>query len=208
MLTTYPTLVSYNGSGIDGGLFRDVTRFAKDTGWLNEPAKIWTTYAVGLFIVLLLVGWWISRRRDSRTMAASLASPICVIIAFAVTEIIKKPIAEVRPCRSVAHAFILETCPAISDYAMPSGHTTFAAACAAALLLVNRKLFTITFILAILEGLSRIYVGAHYPHDVLAGFIVAFAVAIPCSLLLRWLLTRPVHRLRETPLRPLLATSG
>ncbi|TWP36818.1 phosphatase PAP2 family protein [Leekyejoonella antrihumi] len=197
-------LPAYNGSHIDGSIFTDVTNFARHTQWLNRAAEDWTTYSIGVFIILLLVGWWISRRKDTATMTAALVAPIAVLVAFLVTEIIKSQIAELRPCRSMPHAFIIESCPAPTDYAMPSGHTTFAVATAIALLIVNRKLGMLTLLLAILEGVSRVYVGAHYPHDVVAAFIVAIVVVIPVSLILRRLLVGLVGWLRRGPLRPLL----
>lgn len=62
----------------------------------------------------------------------------------------------------------------------PSGHTTLATAISIILCFKYRK-FSLLFIsLAILVGISRLYVGQHYPSDVLAGFILggllAFAV--------------------------------
>lgn len=206
MPTPALSIPSYDGARIDGSLFDDVTRFARDTQWLNSAAEAWTTYSIGLFVVLLLVGWWISRGRSDRQMTAALVAPICVVVAFLVTEVIKSQIGEVRPCRSLPHAFIIEKCPAPTDYALPSGHTTFAAAVAVALFFVNRRLGIVAAILAILEGISRVYVGAHYPHDILAAMAVALVVVLIAEPLLRRLLQGTVSALRRGPLHALLST--
>jgi len=200
-------LPAYDGSGIDGSLFTDVTDFARDTHWLNGIAQVWTTYSIGVFVLLLLVGWWISRRKDDARMTAALTAPICVVVAFLVTEVIKSQIAEVRPCRSLPADFILESCPVPTDYALPSGHTTFAMATAVALLYVDRRLGVLAVVLAVLEGASRVYVGAHYPHDVLAAIVVAVVVVMAVSLVLRHLLVGVVGWLRRGPLRPLLVAT-
>lgn len=201
------SIPNYDGARIDGSLFVDVTQFARHTRWLNSAAEAWTTYSIGLFIVLLVVGWWISRPRGDRQMTAALVAPIGVVVAFGVTEVIKSQIGELRPCRSLPHAFIVEKCPAPTDFALPSGHTTFAVAVAVALFFVNRRLGIVAALLAILEAISRVYVGAHYPHDVLAAMAVAVVVVLIASPLLRRLLQRTVTALRRGPLRVVLNAS-
>ncbi|MBA4544255.1 MULTISPECIES: undecaprenyl-diphosphatase [Thermoactinomyces] len=65
----------------------------------------------------------------------------------------------------------------------PSDHTTGAISIAVALWGYNRKLGISLFILGILIGFSRIWVGHHYPTDVLSGIVVGTLVA----LFIRWL---------------------
>ncbi|MFE2379473.1 phosphatase PAP2 family protein [Streptomyces sp. NPDC059398] len=207
MTAVSPVPLAFNGSHIDGSLFTTVTDFARDTRWLNAPLESWTDIGLGVFAVLMIVGWWQARRRDSASMALALAVPVSVVVAFAVAEVVKKLVSEVRPCRSMPHAFIVETCPVPSDYAFPSGHTTTAAATVAALYLLNRKLCAIAAVFALFEGFTRVYVGAHYPHDVLGSALLALPVAFLTSLALRRLATPLVARLRTGVLAPVL-TSG
>lgn len=65
--------------------------------------------------------------------------------------------------------------PVFSSF--PSGHTTLATAICIVLCLKYKKLSPIFIALAILVGLSRLYVGQHYPTDVIAGFILGSIVA-------------------------------
>ncbi|WP_328316008.1 phosphatase PAP2 family protein [Streptomyces sp. NBC_00388] len=196
--------LAFDGSHIDGSLFTTVTDFARDTRWLNGPLESWTGIGLGVFAVLMVIGWWQARRRDSASMALALAAPVSVVVAFGVAEVVKKLISEVRPCRSMPHAFIVETCPVRSDFAFPSGHTTTAAATVAALWLLNRKLCAVAALFALFEGFTRVYVGAHYPHDVLGSALLALPVAFLTSLALRRLATPLVERLRPGVLAPVL----
>jgi undecaprenyl-diphosphatase len=60
----------------------------------------------------------------------------------------------------------------------PSGHTSSSFACAWVLSRLAPRLTVPLFALAALIGFSRIYVGVHYPLDVLAGAALGILVAI------------------------------
>ena len=64
-----------------------------------------------------------------------------------------------------AHALIDRT----SDFSFPSDHATTVGAVAAALWLANRRFGLVAGVLALLMAFSRVYVGVHYPGDVLGG---------------------------------------
>jgi undecaprenyl-diphosphatase len=53
-------------------------------------------------------------------------------------------------------------------------------------------------------GFARVYIGAHYPHDVAAGLVVGAAVSLLGYLALRPVLGWGLSLLEHTPLRPLL----
>lgn len=62
------------------------------------------------------------------------------------------------------------------DYSFPSGHTTASFASALVFFrLLPRKYGIPAVCLAGLIGFSRLYLGVHYPSDVLGGFLVAWA---------------------------------
>ncbi|WP_030901807.1 phosphatase PAP2 family protein [Streptomyces sp. NRRL F-5126] len=208
MTTHAAATLAYNGSGIDGSLFSSVTGFARDTRWLNSAIDLWTTAGLAVFAVLMVIGWWNARRRGARAMTLALAVPVSVAVTFAVAEVVKKFVAEVRPCYSLPHDYYIEACPVRSDYAFPSGHSTTAFATVAALWLLDRRLSAVAAVFALFEGFTRVYVGAHYPHDVVGSAILALPVAYVVSRVIARAATPLVARLSTGVLQPLLTTQA
>ncbi|MFI5699977.1 phosphatase PAP2 family protein [Streptomyces xanthochromogenes] len=204
MTSSTPTTQALDGASIDGGLYGDITDFARHTHWLNGPVFAYTSYGVALFAVFMLAGWWIARRKDASVMAAALSAPIAVVLAYAVNDAVKSVFTEPRPCRALPHDFLIEKCPPVNDYAFPSNHTTVAAAAAVALFLVDRRLGAIAALAALLMGASRVYVGAHYPHDVLVALVAGGVVAFVVTWSARRYAAPMVARLRGGALKPLL----
>ena len=68
-------------------------------------------------------------------------------------------------------------------YSVPSGHATVSFACATTLALAVPRLTWPMFALATLISFSRVYVGVHYPLDVLAGAALGIAIAIALRML-------------------------
>jgi len=85
----------------------------------------------------------------------------------------------------------------VSSMSFPSGHAMLAAvvyltigvllARAYADVRVKLYLLTIAALITIVVGLSRIYLGVHWPTDVLAGWAVGAAWALFCWLVMLWL---------------------
>jgi undecaprenyl-diphosphatase len=86
-----------------------------------------------------------------------------------------------------------------SGFSLPSGHAAAAFAAASLLRRLGSPWGAISWTLAILIGLSRVYVGAHFPGDVLAGVLVGLfagwlAVRILGDPLVRRHRARPARR--------------
>ena len=90
---------------------------------------------------------------------------------------LKSVVDEDRPCRTVGRAIIAGTCPPPGDWSFPSNHATMAGALAVTTLLLSRRLGLVALPLAVLAAFSRVFVGVHYPHDVVAGVLLGALVA-------------------------------
>lgn len=66
----------------------------------------------------------------------------------------------------------------LKDYSFPSGHTTAAFSIATTIALNIPRLSILAFSIAIIVGISRIYLGVHYPTDVAAGIILGISTAL------------------------------
>jgi undecaprenyl-diphosphatase len=188
----------------DAGLFDAVNRLARHTGWLHGPMLAYATYGVALFAALLVYGWWIARARSPRTVAAALWAGAGVLVAVAVNQPLVRHFHGARPY--TGHPAILVLAHRSTDFSFPSDHAVMAGAAAAGLWLVSRRLGAIATGAALLMAFARVYIAAHYPHDVAAGLVFGAAVVLVGWLLLSRPMTRLVRLLSTTPLRPLLAT--
>ena len=63
-----------------------------------------------------------------------------------------------------------------TDSSFPSNSAAVAFAIAAAVWCVNRRLGAALFVAAAVYGFSRVYVGVHYPGDILGGAVIAVVV--------------------------------
>ncbi|MDT8913043.1 phosphatase PAP2 family protein [Amycolatopsis sp. PS_44_ISF1] len=162
----------------DSGLYEDVTDFAQSVGWLAGPAEVFSEYGVVLVAPVILALLWRARRRSAAELAAAVWVPVAIGVALVFDTVLKYAFAEVRPCRVVPGAHPLLPCDPPADYAFPSNHTVIAAAFAAAVLLVHRRWGWWSMAFAVLVAISRVYTGAHYPHDVVAGLAVGAGVGL------------------------------
>jgi undecaprenyl-diphosphatase len=83
-----------------------------------------------------------------------------------------------------------------------------AGAVAAGLLLVSWRVGLLATAAAVLMGFARVYIAAHHPFDVLAGFALGVAVTLLGCLVARGPIAAGLDRLDRTRLRPLLRAGG
>lgn len=187
-------------------VFLAVNEMARDTPWLHGVAVAFAKYGVVLFGLALIVGAVYHGRGSSRALAAAVWAGLATVLAVAVNQPIGNAIAEHRPY--VAHPQALLLVSPTSDFSFPSDHAVMAGAVAAGLWIVSRKLGYLMAVLALLMSATRVYVGAHYPGDVVGGLVLGAMVSWFGWLVLGELLTRLAESLRESRLRPILVAGG
>ncbi|GAB3383531.1 phosphatase PAP2 family protein [Amycolatopsis echigonensis] len=188
-------------SGIpDSGLMNAVNDFARATPWLHGLMYGYATYGIALFAVLLVAGWWSARRAgDPAGVAAAIWAGVGTLAAVGINQPIVNAAHEARPYTTMPHLLVLADRSA--DFSFPSDHATMAGAVAAGLFVARRRLLGwIATVAAVAIAFARVYIAAHYPHDVAAGLLLGALVAVLGWLLLKRILTRLVWRLGRTPL--------
>lgn len=202
-----PVPRSSGAHGLDKTLFLNVNGFARSTSWLHGPMLAYaSTYGIVVCAALLVAGWWLARRRrNAKAMAAALWAAAGTVAAVGIAQPVNHAVAEARPWESLPGALILAG--HTTDFSFPSDHAVMAGAVTAGLFVYQRWLGSVAAVAGLLLCFGRVYIGAHYPQDVAAGFLLGAAVVLVGYALLRIPLAALVAWFSRTPLRPLL-TAG
>lgn len=125
---------------------------------------IWLVIGIVLFI-------W-EEIEDKKGLIAIIIAVLVSLIFIdgGVKNVIKRP----RPQFSVAQTIVVADNR--DSYSFPSGHTTLAIAGAYILAREHKKWAKLYYLLAILIAFSRIYLGKHYPLDVLGGVFIGLII--------------------------------
>lgn len=159
--------------------------------WLVDVMRLvsdlidWTG-ALILVVVVSVLALRIGHRREAVFMVLTAAG------AYALSTALKEVVGRVRP--DVIYQAVL-----IDSPSFPSGHALHSVAFyGAAAFLVNRwtgeakARFLAGFVvfMALLTGVSRLYLGVHWPTDVLGGWLLGVCWFVFCTSLFRWFETR------------------
>ena len=145
---------------------------------LANKGMLW----IGIGVVLLLLG--VNGRKWSER-------GLLVLLSLALNAVIcnvwlKPMVARTRPYDLLGYEILVRR---LGDYSFPSGHTSASFAAATALYAIDRRWGTAAYILAVLIGFSRLYLGVHFPTDVLAGAVIGILAAKAAQ----WILEKKLH---------------
>lgn len=158
--------------------------------WLNshhaswlDTAMLWITgREMWIPFYVALVGWLIYKQQKDALWTV-IAIIVAVALADQVTSGLMKPFFErLRPCHepSVASlAHLVGGCGGKFGFASSHAANTFALATFLGLMHPGKPVFiAVLYLWAALVSYSRIYVGVHYPGDILAGALIGIAIAV------------------------------
>jgi undecaprenyl-diphosphatase len=198
----------------DVELLYDVNDLAKDApGWVDDTMALVGEYGIiAALLALVLWGWWSSRRgsADGEAAAVSLAGLLWAPLAAGVALLVNIPVRGLveRPRPFVDHKGLDVLVTGKNDFSFVSDHATLTMALAVGLFMVHRRLGLAGIALAVFEGFCRVYMGVHYPTDVLGGLALGTAVTLLLAPAALWVLTPAARRVGDVPTLGRLVWAG
>ena len=118
-----------------------------------------------------------------KTRRIGITATMSLLINVLLVNVLIKPlVARVRPYEAFNNLSILVHRE--SDYSFPSGHSAICFSVAMVIFMLMPKKYGIpALIIAFLIAFSRLYVGVHYPSDVIVGIIIGTFAAILARLI-------------------------
>lgn len=161
-------------------------------GWVEELGRDFTALGgVGVLVLISLgaLGYLLLARHYRAALFASVAVPGGVLLSTLMKLGYDRPRPDLVPHESIVYTA-----------SFPSGHAMMSAVTyltlAALLIRVQPQLrlkayiLVLAILLTLLVGMSRVYLGVHWPTDVLAGWTAGAAWAALCWLAMRWMQLR------------------
>lgn len=161
---------------------------AQDKTWQfisNSSGKIDVAVPIGLFIAGTI-------KHDATIKNYATSMGVSFLANEVMTLVLKKTFQRTRPFD--AYPQLIYKKGTGGSYSMPSGHTSSAFSTATSLSLNFRKWYVVApaYTYAVAVGYSRMYLGVHYPSDVLIGALLGSGTAY-----LTWKINKKLQNKRK-----------
>lgn len=150
-------------------VFLDINGLAHHSAVLDRFMILCAEYIPFVLAAILLAAWFRGTRHAAfrSAMSGGLGLGAAQLLGLAHYQPLPFVLGLGRPL--IVH---------VADNGFPSDHATLCFAVATSLLLSGSRLGPLAILLAVLVGFARIFVGVHFPFDVLAGTALGTAVAL------------------------------
>ena len=171
-------------SSTDYGLFSSINGLAGNSAVLDAIMIASAKYLPVVLALVLIAMWLTWKPQNQRSAFLAGAS---TLIALGVGQLVGFALPRPRPY--LAHSVNLLVSRS-ADTSFPSDHATLGFAVAVMVWQCNRRMGAGLLILAFVLAFSRVYVGAHYPGDVLGGAVLGTVASLVLAALSRRALAR------------------
>jgi undecaprenyl-diphosphatase len=182
-----------------------INGWARHSGWAHSFMHAYALWAGLVLLAVLLVAGYLRGRSSAGSPArvgAAVITGVATLVALGLNQLVSHAAKETRPYVSYPHALVLVAKAA--DYSFPSDHAVVAGAFILGLFFVHRGIAAAAVVAGLFLAFARIYVGAHYPSDVVAGLLLGGLVCAVLLALLRVPVRAVLLAMTRTPLAVLV----
>lgn len=154
-------------------MLRAINNLGNEFPFFNPLAIFFAEHMVFVLAAFMLIHWLTGTHNDRKMVVGG-------ILAFFLSEVIAKTVGFLYSHHQPFALFpnINQLIPHEVDNSFPSDHTILFFSIAVSTFLHHKRKGLILLFVAALVGLSRVWVGVHYPVDVLFGVLIATISAI------------------------------
>jgi undecaprenyl-diphosphatase len=158
---------------MNDSVFQFLNGLAEHYDWIDDLMEVFAQDIVWIMLAVMACLWFTGKEANQKLVFYSfLSASIALLIA---SLIISPGVNESRPF--VEHQ-VNQLIPHAADASFPSDHATLAFSVAFSVFLTRRKLGAVMLALAVLTGIARVYVGVHYPGDIVGAMALSLLTSI------------------------------
>ncbi|GAB1414927.1 lipid A 4'-phosphatase [Paludibacter sp.] len=151
------------------------------TPFLDMPmyyiSKVWVWIPLYLGVILFIIKKW-----KSESIWIILSIVICVVLTDQITNLIKGLVERVRPSHELSLVGLVHNVKGYMSggFSFVSGHASnvFGFALLSSMIIKNRYYTIFVYLWATTVVYTRIYLGVHYPFDIVGGIILGTGIAM------------------------------
>lgn len=158
---------------MDIRIFKAINRFACRYQFLDTIMILISRRIRFLFVLIFILLWF----RDRFHKKITLLTGVALVVTILLNKIIKWFYFKPRPFLTFS-VHLVPPVPSKKNSSFPSTHTLLAFAAATCVFFYKRFLGSVLYLFALLAGFSRIWMGQHFPSDIVGSAFLGSIVSV------------------------------